>query len=126
MAEIYFLEALGIFYIFMGIGFVLNPMFYKQVYSSFLDTKAVYILGAIMAFVFGYVAVAFGATLENFREVILLILGILGLAKAFIMLVFPRVMEKLLSMIIKSAISKKMFGIILVVIGILLFGASVL
>ncbi len=117
--EAFLIQAFGLLYIFFGLGFLLNSSYYKEVFDSFMENKSMIILAGLMAFVLGALFLYFSDFRGDTVGILVGIVGLLGIIKAGIFIIFPKCMISLYSKIAKKWINSPS-GALMIVIGVVL------
>ena len=88
--SIFIAKMFAIVYIFVGIGFFLNPKYYKNALDTMIKDPIMYYYGGIMATIAGFLIVNFHNTWEKSWVVIITIFGWMALIKGFMLFVCPK------------------------------------
>ncbi len=87
-------KILGPLYLVATLGWVMNRDFYKKMIAEFSGNHSVMYISGILAFLFGAVILIFNNVWRADWQVLITIIGWLGLLKGLTILVFPQVMIK--------------------------------
>jgi hypothetical protein len=85
------LQLLGIVYLAVGIGVLLNPQFYKKLLDDYSENLAVVYLGGLIALAIGYLLTTFHNIWVKDWPVIITLIGWIALAKGLLILVLPKI-----------------------------------
>lgn len=90
MSDAQIFQLIGIVYLAVGVGILLNYSHYKKMIEDFVnDTTALY-FGGIMALVVGYLLVTHHNIWEKDWHVIITVIGWLALIKGLFLLMLPK------------------------------------
>jgi uncharacterized protein YjeT (DUF2065 family) len=95
MTDAQIFQVLGIVYLAVGIGMLINPDFYKKLMSEFSENPPSMYLSGLAAMVIGYLLVTFHNIWPNDWPVIITIFGWVALIKGLFLLLLPRVSIKI-------------------------------
>jgi len=91
MTDTQIFQVLGIVYLAVGIGILINPDFYKKLITEFSENPTAIYLSGLVAIVMGYLLVTFHNTWPTDWPVIITILGWVVLIKGLFLLLLPKV-----------------------------------
>ena len=97
MTDAQIFQVLGIVYLAVGIGMLINPDFYKKLMSEFSENPPSMYLSGLAAIVIGYLLVTYHNIWPNDWPVIITIFGWVALIKGLFLLLLPRVSIKISS-----------------------------
>lgn len=117
MSDAQIFQIFSIVYIVVGIGILINPGFYKQLFEDFFENAAVLYLGGVMALVFGCLIIAFHNTWAMDLSVIITIFGWLALIKGILILIRPKIMIALSKSMVKKESFLKIEAIAVFILG---------
>jgi len=101
MSDAQIFQLLGIVYLAVGVGILLNCSHYKKMLEDFVnDTVALYI-GGIMALVVGYLLVTYHNVWDKNWHVIITFIGWAALIKGLLILILPKSMLSLTKAFLK-------------------------
>ena len=114
-------QFIGLIYIAVGLGILLNPQYYKQLFADFKTSVAVMYLGGIFAFAIGFLLITFHNIWVKDVSVIITIVGWMALLKGISILVLPKLMMKTMDIFtnVKTSTLMVMAGFI-IALGVLL------
>jgi len=95
MTDAHIFQLLGIVYLAVGIGMLINPDFYKKLMSEFSENPPSMYLSGLAAMVIGYLLVTYHNIWPNDWPVIITIFGWVALIKGLFLLLLPRVSIKI-------------------------------
>jgi uncharacterized protein YjeT (DUF2065 family) len=121
MTDAQIFQVLGIVYLAVGIGMLINPDFYKKLMSEFSENPPSMYLSGLAAMVIGYLLVTFHNIWPNDWPVIITIFGWVALIKGLFLLLLPRVSIKISSFFqIQMTKLLTVWAIVVAVVGVLL------
>jgi uncharacterized protein YjeT (DUF2065 family) len=121
MTDAQIFQVLGIVYLAVGIGMLINPDFYKKLMSEFSENPPSMYLSGLAAMVIGYLLVTFHNIWPNDWPVIITIFGWVALIKGLFLLLLPRVSIKISSFFqIQMTKLLTVWAVIIAVVGALL------
>jgi uncharacterized protein YjeT (DUF2065 family) len=95
MTDAQIFQVLGIVYLAVGIGMLINPDFYKKLMSEFSENPPSMYLSGLAALVIGYLLVRFHNIWPSDWPVIITIFGWVALIKGLFLLLLPKVSIKI-------------------------------
>ena len=109
-------QFIGLIYLAVGLGILLNPRYYKQMFADFKTSIAVMYLGGIFAFAIGFLLITFHNIWVKDISVIITIVGWMALLKGISILVLPKLMMKTMDIFIneKTNILMIMAGFVII------------
>jgi uncharacterized protein YjeT (DUF2065 family) len=121
MTDAQIFQVLGIVYLAVGIGMLINPDFYKKLMSEFSENPPSTYLSGLAALVIGYLLVRFHNIWPSDWPVIITIFGWVALIKGLFLLLLPRVSIKISKFFEKQMIKfLAVWAVIIAVVGALL------
>ena len=121
MTDAQIFQVLGIVYLAVGIGMLINPDFYKKLMSEFSENPPSMYLSGLTAMVIGYLLVTYHNIWPNDWPVIITIFGWVALIKGLFLLLLPRVSIKISSFFqIQMTKLLTVWAVIIAVVGALL------
>ena len=106
MSDAQIFQIFSLVYLTVGVGMLINPGFYKKLFTDFCESAAVMYLGGIMALAIGYLILAFHNTWTKDLSVIITVIGWLALVKGVLILVQPKMMIALTKAMLKENLLK--------------------
>ena len=106
MSDAQIFQIFSLMYLAVGVGMLINPGFYKKLFTDFCESAAVMYLGGIMALAIGYLILAFHNTWTKDLSVIITVIGWLALVKGVLILVQPKMMIALTKAMLKENLLK--------------------
>ncbi len=91
MTDAQIFQILGIVYLAVGIGILINPEFYKKLLATFSESPPAIYLGGLAALAVGYLIITFHNIWPSDWPVIISIFGWLSLIKGLFLLLLPKV-----------------------------------
>lgn len=88
--SIFIAKILGLAYVVMGLGFLLNPKYFKSVMNSIMKDKSAVLWGGMMALVVGFLIVNAHNIWVKDWTVLVTIVGWIGLVKGVLLFVAPK------------------------------------
>jgi len=109
-------QFIGLIYLAVGVGILLNPQYYKKMFTDFKTSLAVMYLGGIFAFAIGFLLITFHNIWVKDISVIITIIGWMALIKGISILVLPKLMMKTMDIFInvKATTLRIMAGFIII------------
>jgi uncharacterized protein YjeT (DUF2065 family) len=121
MTDAQIFQVLGIVYLAVGIGMLINPDFYKKLMSEFSENPPSMYLSGLAAMVIGYLLVTYHNIWPSDWPVIITIFGWVALIKGLFLLLLPRVSIKISSFFqIQMTKLLTVWAVIIAVVGALL------
>lgn len=112
-------QLLGVLYVCVGIGALINPKYYKSVMDNFLKSEALMYFGGAVALVVGFVLVKLHNLWVADWRVVITIIAWLSVLKGALLLIEPEMIVKSTKKIIKKNHFAN-YGFIALAIGIVL------
>jgi len=119
MSDAQIFQIFSLIYLAVGVGMLINPGFYKKLFTDFIENAAVMYLGGVMALVIGYLILALrGCSVycASGFSVIIPIFGWLALIKGILILVQPKMMIAMSKAMLKENLLKIM-AVVIILIG---------
>jgi uncharacterized protein YjeT (DUF2065 family) len=95
MTDAQIFQILGIIYLAVGIGIIINPDFYKKLIKDFTEHPPAIYLGGLAAMVIGFLLISFHNIWVKDWAVIITILGWAALIKGLFLIILPKVSIKI-------------------------------
>ena len=89
MTEAQILQLLGISYLAVGLGVLINPKFYQKLFKDFLDNYTATFISGFIALVVGYLLVVFYGCQAWSWKLLVPIFGVISLVKGIVILALP-------------------------------------
>ena len=117
MSDAQIFQLFSLVYLAVGIGMLINPGFYKKLFTDFWENAAVMYLGGISALVIGFLILAHrGIRCTQDWAMILSLIGWLALIKGILILVQPKMMIAMTKGMIKDSLLK-ILPVIIILLG---------
>jgi len=118
MTDAQIFQILGIVYLAVGAGLIINPDFYKKLVTEFSENPSAIYLGGLVALAIGYLLVTFHNIWVKDWPVIITIFGWVALIKGLFLLLLPKVSIKI-SNFFKKQMTKflTVWAIVVIVLG---------
>ena len=114
MSDAQIFQLFSLMYLAVGIGMLINPDFYKKLFTDFCESAAVMYLGGLMALAVGFLILAHrGIRCTQDWAMILSLIGWLALIKGILILVRPQMMIALTKAVLKDSMLKIMVAWVL-------------
>lgn len=113
-------QLLGIVYLAVGLGIIINPEFYKKLVTDFTDHPPAIYVGGIVALVIGSLLVIFHNDWKRDWTVIITILGWAVLVKGLFLIVLPKMSIKVSNAFKEMKKLLRLWAVIVIVLGVLL------
>ena len=95
MTDAQIFQVLGIAYLAVGLGILINPDFYKKLVTMFSENPPALYLSGLIALLVGYLLVTFHNIWPKDWPVIITILGWVALIKGLFLLLLPKASIKI-------------------------------
>jgi uncharacterized protein YjeT (DUF2065 family) len=95
MTDAQIFQILGIVYLAVGIGILINPDFYKKLLADCAENSLVMYLAGLITLAIGYLLVTFHNIWVKDWPVIITIVGWMALIKGLFLIVLPKVSMKI-------------------------------
>ena len=95
-------QLLGLVYLCIGMGILLNPLYYKQMFIDFQTSRPMIYLGGLFVFLLGFLLVTFHNLWVKDSAVIITIIGWMAFIKGISLLTMPKLMIKTIDIFIKG------------------------
>lgn len=116
MLEVQIFQVLGIIYLAVGLGMIINTKDYKKMISDFSENNSVKYISGVLALFVGYLLVTFFSSDSWNSTLVLTVIGWIAIVKGVLILIFPKLMNKIIKRIKERLIFS--IGILAVVLGI--------
>ncbi len=117
MTDAQIFQIVGIMYLTVGLGILINPDFYKKMITSFMQSPPVIYLGGLTALLIGYLLVTFHNVWVKDWAVIITIVGWLAIIKGLMLIVLPKVMVRISNAFVNVTNIMKIWPIIIIILG---------
>jgi len=118
MTDAQIFQVLGIVYLAVGVGIIINPDFYKKLVTDFMESPPAIYLGGIAALIIGYLLVTFHNTWDKDWSVIITIIGWVALIKGLFLIVLPKMSIKISNSFRKQMIEfLTVWAIVVIILG---------
>ena len=124
MTEAQILQLLGILYLVVGLGVLINPKFYQRLFKDFLDNYTAAYISGFIALTIGYVLISFYGCQGWSWETLVPVFGIITLIKGIVILALPawhikvaRAFSKKEEYIVWEGVAVAILGLALVYLG---------
>jgi len=124
MSDANIFQLFGLFYLAMGLGFLMEPDYYKDVLDKMINNEAVLFLTGVMIFIAGFLLTAFHNTWGWNCGVVITVLGWAVAIKGLMIFVMPETSVKLYKKTIKRIKKLTPYSICLIVIGLVFVSLS--
>lgn len=113
-------KILGVAYIAIGLGMLLNPAYYYKMYKELLKDSPLMYISAFVPLVVGILLITYHNIWEYSWVVIITVIGWLAFIKGLFLLVIPKALIKLSQSWLKAKGSFGLIGFIVLVLGLVL------
>jgi uncharacterized protein YjeT (DUF2065 family) len=120
MTDLNIFQIMGLIYLSIGLGMLVDHRFYKKMLNKMIDDEAVLFVTGLTVLIIGYFLVAYHNIWIFDWTVIITIIGWMALLKGLMLIIIPEKSIKLYNMIKISAEQLKIYGIIVFVLGTIL------
>lgn len=90
MSDAQIFQLIGIVYLAVGVGILLNYSYYKKMLEDFVNNTSILYIGGIMALVVGYLLVTYHNIWVKDWYVIITVIGWMALIKGLYILMLPK------------------------------------
>jgi uncharacterized protein YjeT (DUF2065 family) len=116
MSDAQIFQIFSLVYLAVGIGMLINPDFYKKLFTDFCESAGVMYLGGLMALAIGYLILAHrGIRCTQDVAMILSLIGWLALIKGILILVRPNMMIAMTKAMMKDSLLKILPALIILI-----------
>lgn len=119
MTDANIFQILGLAYLAIGLGMLINPRFYSKMLNKMIDDEAVLFVTGLLVLVIGYFLAAYHNIWTGGWTIIITVIGWLALLKGLMMVIIPEKSVKLYNLIKISKAQLSVYGKIVLVIGII-------
>jgi uncharacterized protein YjeT (DUF2065 family) len=120
MSDAQIFQLFSLVYLAVGVGMLINPGFYKKLFTDFCENAAVMYLGGVAALAIGYVILAHrGIRCTQDWSMILSLIGWIALIKGILILVQPKMMIALTKAMLKENLLK-IEAVVIIILGLAL------
>ncbi|MHC4906607.1 MAG: hypothetical protein ACYTEN_12410 [Planctomycetota bacterium] len=120
MSDAQIFQLFSIVYLAIGVGMLINPGFYKKLFTDFAENAAAMYIGGVAALAIGFVILVHrGLGCTHDWSMILSIIGWLALIKGLLILVCPKLMMALTKAMIKDSLLK-VWPVVIIILGLAL------
>ncbi len=120
MTDAQIFQLIGIIYLAVGIGIIINPDFYKKMIAHFTENSSAIYLGGLASLVIGFLLVSFHNIWVTDWPVIITILGWAALIKGLFLLVLPKASIKISNAFKEMKKLMNIWSTIVIILGALL------
>ena len=118
MSDAQIFQLFSLVYLAVGIGLLINPDFYKKLFTDFCESAAVMYLGGLMALAVGFLILAHrGIRCTQDWAMILSLIGWLALIKGILILVRPKIIIAMAKAMAKKENLLKIEAIVVIILG---------
>ncbi len=111
----------------MGLGMLLNPVFYKKILEDFTENESIGYLGALATFIIGFFLITLRSGVEGNVATMITVFGWIALIKGLLMITLPQYCLKFIKFFSKrqqfilcGATIILLLGIVLMYIGVMM------
>lgn len=116
--SIFLAKIIGLIYLVIGLGLVLNPKYYHKMFNDLLGDKPLMYISGLLALIVGFLLVTYHNIWEANWAVIITVFGWLALIKGVLILVLPTIMTKICKDLFKTSNAFLVDGLLVLVLGI--------
>ena len=117
MNDLQIFQLLGLLYFVIGLGMFLNPKFYKKMMNEYAKSDPVLFISGILALAIGYLLITFHNAWDWNLGIVITILGWIALLKGIMILVIPKMTDRVMKFMQLEKMNFKTLGIVLVLLG---------
>lgn len=119
MTDTSIFQILGLTYIAIGLGMLINPRFYKDMLNKMINSEDVLFVTGLLVLIIGYFLVSYHNIWTGGAAIILTIFGWMALLKGLMMVVIPEQSIKLYNFIKISKGQVGTYGVIILILGVI-------
>lgn len=120
MSDAQLFQLFSVVYLAVGAGMLINPGFYKKLFTDFAENAAAMYIGGVAALAIGFVILAHrGIACTHDWTMLLSIIGWLALIKGLLILVFPKLMMAMTRAMMKDNLLK-VWPVVVILLGLAL------
>jgi uncharacterized protein YjeT (DUF2065 family) len=120
MTDAQIFQIMGIIYLVVGIGILINPHFYKKLITNFTENQPAIYLSGLVALVIGCLLVTFHNNWDKDWSVIITIFGWASLIKGLFLIILPKMAVKVCNTFKEFKKLLKVWGTVVAIVGALL------
>ena len=113
-------QVLGLTYIIVGFGLLLNPVTYQNILKGFCESPALSYFGGLLALIFGLTILAFHHSWRADWTVIITLVGWLALIKGSLLVAYPRAVLQLSLRILARPAQLRVWSLFPIALGLFL------
>ena len=113
-------QVLGITYVIVGFGLLLNPANYQRILKGFCESPALSYLGGLLALIFGLTILVFHHVWSADWTFFITLVGWLALIKGSLFVAYPNVVLQLSRRILARPARLRVWGIFPIALGLFL------
>jgi uncharacterized protein YjeT (DUF2065 family) len=117
MTDAQIFQILGIVYLAVGAGLIINPDFYKKLVTEFSENPSAIYLGGLVALAIGYLLVTFHNIWSKDWSVIITIFGWVALIKGLLLIALPKATIKINSIFMGVTKFLTVWAIVVIILG---------
>ena len=120
MSDAQIFQLFSIVYLAVGVGMLINPGFYKKLFTDFVENAAAMYLGGVAALAIGFVILAHrGIACTHDWTMLISLIGLLALIKGLLILVCPNLMIVMTKAMTKDNLLK-IWPVVIILLGLAL------
>lgn len=112
-------KIIGLTYVVMGFGMLLNQETYRKLFKEMLDSRAFLFLSGLMVMVIGFVMVMKHNIWDGGFAVLVTLFGWLALIKGVLILLFPDSMIDISKSFVKSEKNLQLYSFLIIAFGLI-------
>lgn len=121
MTDAQIFQLLGIIYLAVGLGMLINPDFYKKMITHFMENPPAVYMGGLAALVIGFLLITFHNSWVRDWPVIITIIGWAAFIKGLFLIILPKVSAKICNAY-KMEKYLRLWAVVVLILGALLCG----
>lgn len=110
-------QIIGLVYLAIGLGMLINPRFYEEMLKKIIENEAVLFLTGIIVFIVGYFLVAYHNVWVGGSSVVITIIGWGALLKGSTLIIIPEQSVNLYKSIKITKGQMSLYGVIVFLLG---------
>ncbi|MFH1284799.1 MAG: hypothetical protein ABIJ26_06685 [Candidatus Margulisiibacteriota bacterium] len=115
--SVFIAKFFALLFVAIGLGMLIDRVYYHKMTKTIVKAPATIYLGGLLALLIGFILVESHNVWIKDWSVIITVLGWLALVKGVLLLLLPRPMMSLASRLVKGKNAPLVYGIILLVLG---------
>ncbi len=120
MTDANIFQVLGLVYLFIGLGMLVSPRFYKEALIKMMDNEAILFITGILVFILGYLLVAYHHVWAGGWPVVITVIGWVAVLKGLMILFVPEGSVRIYRSLRIAERQMGFYGLVASILGIIL------